>query len=108
LFGLAAFTTERRTKEIGIRKILGSTSAGIVYLLSGEFTKMVMTSIVLALPLSYFLASSWLEGFVFRIDLQWWIFVASGLAALLIAWLTVGIHTMKAAGINPTQCLRNE
>jgi len=108
LFGLAAFTTERRTKEIGIRKILGSTSAGIVYLLSGEFTKMVLASIAVALPASYFLANMWLENFVFRIDLQWWIFVLSGAAALFIAWLTVGIHTMKAAGVNPAQCLRNE
>lgn len=108
LFGLAAFTTERRTKEIGIRKILGSTRAGIVYLLSGEFTMMVLASIAIALPTSYFFATRWLENFVFRIDLQWWIFVVSGLVALVIAWLTVGIHTMKAAGVNPVQCLRNE
>ena len=108
LFGLAAFTTERRTKEIGIRKILGSTRAGIVYLISGEFTKMVLVSAAIALPTSYFFATMWLEKFVFRIDLQWWIFAISGLAALLIAWLTVGVHTMRAAGVNPTQCLRNE
>ena len=108
LFGLASFTTERRTKEIGIRKILGSTRAGIVYLLSGEFTKMVLVSAAIALPASYLLANMWLEKFVFRIDLQWWIFAISGSAALMIAWLTVGIHTMKAAGVNPAQCLRNE
>ena len=108
LFGLAAFTTERRIKEIGIRKILGSTNAGIVYLLSGEFTKMVLAAIAVALPVSYFFADLWLENFVFRIDLEWWFFAASGLAALLIAWVTVGIHTMKAAGVNPAQCLRSE
>jgi putative ABC transport system permease protein len=108
LFGLAAFTTERRTKEIGIRKILGSTNGGIVYLLSGEFTKMVLAAIAVALPGSYFLADLWLKNFVFRIDLEWWFFAASGFAALLIAWLTVGIHTMKAAGINPAKCLRSE
>ncbi|HEY9487962.1 MAG TPA: FtsX-like permease family protein, partial [Chryseosolibacter sp.] len=108
LFGLAAFTTERRTKEIGIRKILGSTNASVVYLLSGEFTKMVLTAIVVALPLSYFFADMWLKNFVFRIDIQWWFFAGSGLVALLIAWLTVGFHTMKAARINPAQCLRSE
>lgn len=108
LFGLAAFTTERRIKEIGIRKILGSTNGGIVYLLSGEFTKMVLAAIAVALPASYFFADLWLENFVFRIDLEWWFFAASGVAALLIAWLTVGIHTMKAAGINPAKCLRSE
>lgn len=108
LFGLAAFTTERRIKEIGIRKILGSTNASIVYLLSAEFTKMVLAAIAVALPLSYFFADMWLANFVFRIDLQWWFFAVSGLAALVIAWLTVGIHTMKAAGVNPAQCLRSE
>lgn len=108
LFGLAAFTTERRIKEIGIRKILGSTNASIVYLLSAEFTKIVLAAIAVALPLSYFFADMWLANFVFRIDLQWWIFAVSGLAALVIAWLTVGIHTMKAAGVNPAQCLRSE
>ncbi|MDQ2656781.1 MAG: ABC transporter permease, partial [Bacteroidota bacterium] len=108
LFGLAAFTTERRTKEIGIRKILGSTSANVVFLLSGEFTKMVLAAIAIALPLSYFFANMWLETFVFRINLQWWFFAGSGVAALLIAWLTVGVHTMKAATANPAQCLRSE
>lgn len=108
LFGLAAFTAERRVKEIGIRKILGSSNAGIVYLLSGEFTKMVLAAIVVALPVSYFIASRWLEGFVFRIDLEWWLFLGSGLAAILIAWLTVGLQTFKAARVNPTECLRSE
>ena len=108
LFGLAAFTTERRIKEIGIRKILGSTDAGIVYLLSGEFTRMVLVAITVALPLSYFFADMWLENFVFRIDLQWWFFAASGLIALVIAWITVGLHTIKAAHVNPAQCLRSE
>ena len=108
LFGLAAFTAERRVKEIGIRKILGSSNAAIVYLLSGEFTRMVLVSVVIALPVSWYLASKWLEGFVFRIDLQWWLFAGSGIIALLIAWMTVGIQTFKAARVNPTECLRSE
>jgi putative ABC transport system permease protein len=108
LFGLAAFTAERRVKEIGIRKILGSSNRAIVYLLSGEFTKMVIVAIGIALPASWYFASSWLEGFAFHIDLEWWFFAGSGFAALLIAWLTVGLQTIKAARINPTECLRSE
>lgn len=108
LFGLAAFTTERRIKEIGIRKILGSTNISIVYLLSAEFTRMILAAIAVAVPLSYLFADMWLENFVFRIDLQWWFFGASALAALVISWLTVGVHTLKAASVNPAQCLRSE
>ena len=108
LFGLAAFTAERRVKEIGIRKILGSSNRAIVYLLSGEFTKMVVVAIAIALPASWYFASKWLEGFAFHIELEWWFFAGSGLVALLIAWLTVGFQTIKAARINPTECLRSE
>jgi ABC-type antimicrobial peptide transport system permease subunit len=108
LFGLAAFTAERRIKEIGIRKIMGSSNAGIVFLLSGEFTKMVVAAIVIALPVSYFMAATWLEGFAFRIDLQWWFFAGAGMLALVIAWLTVGLQTFRAARINPAECLRTE
>ena len=108
LFGLAAFTAERRTREIGIRKILGSSEFGIVYLLSGDFTKMVLIAIFVALPLSYFITQRWLESFAFHIDLEWWFFVATALLALLIAWLTVGVQTVKAAKTNPVQCLKDE
>ncbi|MGB3586801.1 MAG: FtsX-like permease family protein [Tunicatimonas sp.] len=108
LFGLAAFTAERRLKEIGIRKILGASDFGIVRLLSTDFTKMVLASIVIALPISYFIAQQWLEGFAFSIDLQWWYFAGAGLVALLIAWFTVGLQTVKAARVNPTDCLRDE
>ncbi len=108
LFGLAAFTAERRIKEIGIRKILGSSEIGIFYLLSGDFTKMVLVAILIALPLSYHLTRQWLENFAFHIDLEWWLFASSGVLALLIAWLTVGIHTFKAARANPVECLKDE
>ena len=108
LFGLAAFTAEKRIKEIGIRKILGATDFGIVYLLSIDFTKMVLIAIVVALPISYFIAKNWLESFAYRIDLAWWFFISAGLIALLIAWFTVGLQTVKAARINPTQCLKDE
>lgn len=108
LFGLAAFTAERRLKEIGIRKILGSSDFGIIRLLSKDFTKMVLISIVIALPVSYFIARQWLEGFAFSIDLQWWYFAGAGLIVLLIAWFTVGLQTVKAATISPADCLRDE
>ncbi len=108
LFGLAAFTAERRLKEIGIRKVLGASSFNIVGLLSGDFTKMVFMAITIALPISYFITARWLEGFVYRISLAWWFFVGTGLIALLIAWFTVGFQTIKAAMVNPVQCLKDE
>jgi ABC-type antimicrobial peptide transport system permease subunit len=108
LFGLAAYTAERRIKEIGIRKVLGSTDFAIVKLLSADYTKMVITAIIIAIPVSYFVAKSWLSNFAFKIELEWWFFVGAGLAALLIAWFTVGLLTVKASRINPTECLRSE
>lgn len=108
LFGLAAFTAERKSKEIGIRKALGATTSSIVQLLSGEFNRMVGLSILLAMPVSYYLISGWLDGFAYKIDLSIWYFVGAGLAALFIAWLTVGLQTLKAARINPSRSLRSE
>jgi len=106
LFGLAAFTAERRLKEIGIRKALGSSVTNIIILLTGDFTRLVFVSIVIALPVSYFLVSIWLDRFAYRIDLGIWFFVGAGLIALLIAWVTVGTQAVKAAKVNPSQCLR--
>jgi putative ABC transport system permease protein len=108
LFGLATFTAHRRRKEIGIRKILGATEAGIVNLLSTDFTKMILIAIAIALPVSYFIALKWLESFAYRIELEWWFFAGAGVTALLIAWITIGMQTAKAARINPTECIRNE
>lgn len=108
LFGLAAFTVQRRLKEIGIRKVCGSTDFGIVRLLSGDFTRIVLLAIAIALPISFFMARKWLDGFAFRIDLEWWFFVGSGVLALFIAWFTVGLQTIKAARVNPAQCLKDE
>jgi predicted permease len=108
LFGLASFTAERRRKEIGIRKVLGSSEFGIVTLLSGEFTKMVFLAILIGLPVSYLVASSWLNNFAERIDIEWWYFALAGLLALLVSWLTVGTQAIKAARINPIQTLRDE
>jgi putative ABC transport system permease protein len=108
LLGLAAFTAERRTKEIGIRKIMGSSVFDIVRLLSADFTKMVLLAVGIALPISFFIAKDWLNDFAYRIDLEWWYFVGAGMTAMLIAWLTVGFQTVKAARINPIDHLRSE
>lgn len=108
LFALAAFTAEKRLKEIGIRKALGSSEAGIVLLLSSDFTKIVLISIALALPVSYLMTSMWLSSFAFRIALAWYYFAGAGLAALLMAWITIGANTIRAAHVNPAKCLRVE
>lgn len=108
LFGLAAFTAERRLKEIGIRKILGSDEFGIIYLLSSDFTKMVVTAIFIALPISYFLVKNWLDNFAYKIPLEFWYFLGAGFIALVISWLTVGFHAVKAARVNPAVCLKDE
>ena len=108
LFGLAAFTAERRRKEIGIRKVLGATQAAIVYLLAGSFTRPVLVAVLLALPLSYLLAKQWLERFVYRIELEGWFFLLAGLLALTIALLTVAFQAAKAALTNPVQSLKEE
>ena len=108
LFGLAAFDTERRTKEIGIRKVLGATTKSLVALLSKDFLKLVFIAIVLASPVAYYLTNRWLQDFAYRIDISWWIFIAAGVVALLIALITVSFQAIKAAVANPVKSLRTE
>jgi ABC-type antimicrobial peptide transport system permease subunit len=107
LFGLAAFTAERRFKEIGIRKTLGSSDMDIILLLSKDFTRTVVIAIVIGLPLSFFMTKNWLNDFQYRIHLGVWYFVGAGLITLIITWLTVGLQAFKAARINTVQCLRD-
>lgn len=108
LFGLAAFVAERRSKEIGIRKALGASVSNITYLLTSDFTRLVIVSIIIALPISYVFVSQWLERFAFRIELSSWFFISAGVAALLIAWLTVSSQAIRAARVNPVDCLKDE
>ena len=108
LFGLAAFTTQQRTKEIGIRKILGASVSGIVCLLSKDFLKLVLIANIIAWPIAYYAMNQWLQSFAYRIDLGISTFILSGLIALLIALLTVSYQAIKAARANPVEALRYE
>lgn len=108
LFGLAAFVTERRTREIGIRKVLGAETAGVVWLLTRQFVKWVVLATLVAWPLGYWAMSRWLEGFAFRARLGAEIFLVSGLAGLGIAMLTVRLQVVKAALADPAKSLKYE
>lgn len=110
LFGLAAFTTEQRTKEIGIRKVVGAHVPGLVYLISKEFFLLVAIGLVIAFPLAWYFTGSWLETFAYRIELQeeWPTFILSSLIAMTITFITVGYHVFRAATANPVRSLRDE
>jgi ABC-type antimicrobial peptide transport system permease subunit len=108
LFGLAAFMAERRTKEIGIRKVLGASIMNLWSLLSKEFVGLVLAGCLIACPLAYWLMSGWLQGYDYRITINWWIFLAAGVVAIIIALLTVSSQAIKAAIANPVKSLRTE
>jgi putative ABC transport system permease protein len=108
LFGLASFTSEQRTREIGIRKVMGARVIKIVYLLSAEFTSLVLISCLLAVPLAYFVMKRFLQEFAYHTHLNWWIFVLAGITALVIAILTVSYQSVRASLKNPVQSLRYE
>ncbi len=108
LFGLSAFTAEQKTKEIGVRKVLGASIAGIVLLLSKQFSQLIGVAVILAVPVAYFLMSSWLSDFEYRVEINWVWFLVSAMAAILIALLTVTFQSVKAATINPSNSLRYE
>ncbi|HCM76530.1 MAG TPA: ABC transporter permease, partial [Cytophagales bacterium] len=108
LFALAAFTTEQRTKEIGIRKALGASVSTLTLLLSKEFTILVMISFAPAAVAAYFFTNSWLQEFAYRIHISPVVYIVSGLIAFAVAWLTVGLQAIKAAGANPIHSLRYE
>lgn len=108
LFGLAAYTAERRTKEIGVRKVLGASVTNITNLLSKDFLQLVFISCVVAFPLAWWMMHSWLQSYRYRVDISWWIFIVAGISALLIALVTISFQAIKAAMANPVKSLRSE
>lgn len=108
LFGLSAFSAEQRNKEIGIRKVLGASVSGIVGLLSKDFLRLVIVAFIIATPIAWWAMGQWLQGFVYRVSLSWWMFVAAAAGAMLIALLTVSFQAVKAAVANPVKSLKSE
>ncbi|WP_259070410.1 ABC transporter permease [Mucilaginibacter sp. X4EP1] len=108
LYGLSAFMAEQRTKEIGVRKVLGASVLNVVYLLSSGITRLIVIAIVIAIPLSWYAVNSWLAGFAYHINVSWLVFFVASFAALSIAWITVSYESIKAAVVNPIKSLKTE
>jgi ABC-type antimicrobial peptide transport system permease subunit len=108
LYGLASFMAVQRIKEVGIRKVLGATVANIVYLFSKEFIILIAIAFTIATPITWYYMHKWLQDYVYRINISWWIFLAGGIAAIIIALATVSFQAIKAAVANPVKSLRTE
>ncbi len=108
LFGLASFSAEQKTKEIGVRKVLGASVSGITFLLTKEFTRWVLVANLVAWPVAWVVMNSWLQGFAYRTQIGWPVFLLSGLLALGIALITVSYQSIKAATLNPVDSLKYE
>jgi len=105
---LSAFMAEQRNKEIGIRKVLGASVTGITAMLSKDFIRLVIVSIVIASPIAYWAMTKWLQDFAYRISISWWMVAVAGLSAIIIALLTISFQSIKAALMNPVKALRTE
>jgi len=108
ILGLALFATEQRSKEIGLRKVNGATTAQVMFLLSKDFTKWILLSFIIGVPISYYAVDRWLINFAYHTRMSWWVFCIAGIIAFLVAMLTVGIQSWKAASRNPVEALRYE
>ena len=108
LLGLVMLSIDQRTKEIGVRKVLGAAVSRIVILLSKEFIILIAIAFVVAVPVSYYYINKWLQDFAYRINIQWWVFLLAAIAALLVALLTVSYQAIRAATANPVKSLRTE
>ncbi|MDB5146131.1 MAG: transporter permease, partial [Mucilaginibacter sp.] len=108
LLGLASYSTLQRTREIGIRKVLGALVPGIVNLLSLDFLKLILISRIIAMPVGWYFMNQWLKDFAYRIDIQWWVFVLAGILAIIVAVATISFQAIKAALSNPVKSLRSE
>jgi len=108
LLGLATYTAEQRTKEIGIRKVLGANIGSIVGLLSKDFIKLVLISILVATPVAWYAMNIWLEGFAYQVPIHWYVFLLSGVLAVVVALVTISFQAIKAALMNPVNSLKSE
>ena len=108
LFGLATFVAAQRTKEIGVRKVLGASVTDIVTMFSGNFLKLVGIAILVAFPIAWWAMNHWLQNFAYKINIEWWMFAVAGIVTIFIALLTVSYQSIKAALSNPVKSLRTE
>jgi len=108
LVSLSAYTIESRTKEIGVRKVLGATIAGLVTLLSSRFFGLVLGAFIVATPITVYVMYRWLQNFAYQVDIEWWVFALTGGIIVLLTFIVVGFHTVRAAIVNPVKSLRYE